>query len=77
MDLEKFDSARLSRKEKKANFINRRTLLLRGYIVKETKHDRFGKRPAATEAEKIDNRSTEADVNASGRSIGLFVIFLR
>ena len=36
---------------------------------KETKHDRFGKRPAATEAEDIDDRSTEEDVNAIRRSI--------
>ena len=33
--------------------------LLRGY-----KHDRFGKRPAATEAEENGDRSTEVDVNA-------------
>ena len=52
--------------------MNRRKFLLRGYKFKEIKHDRFGKRPAATEAEKIDERSTEADVNAFGRSIGLF-----
>ena len=45
----KFGLARLSRK--KANFVDSRKLLLRGYKFKETKHDRFGKRPAATEAE--------------------------
>ena len=39
---------------------------------KETKQDRFGKRPAATEAEEIDDRSTEADANAFRSSIGLF-----
>ena len=39
---------------------------------KETKHYRFGKRPAATEAEEIDDRSAEADVNALRRSIELF-----
>ena len=55
--------------------MNRRKLLLRGYKFKETKHDRFRKRPAATEAEKIDERSTEADVNAFRRSIGLFFLF--
>ena len=34
--LEKFDSARLSRKKKKqANFVNRRKLLLKGYNFKE------------------------------------------
>ena len=51
-----------------------RKLLLRGYKFKETKHDRFGKIPAATEAEEIDDRSTEADVNALriGRAIELF-----
>ena len=59
--------------------MNRKKLLLRGYKFKETKHDRFGKRPAATEAEKINDRSTEADVNAFHRSIRLifFFIFLR
>ena len=51
-----------------------RKLLLRGYKFKETKHDRFAKSPAATEAEEIDDRSKEADVNAlrNGRSIELF-----
>ena len=53
--------------------MNRRKFLLRGYKFKETEHDRFGKRPAATGAEKIDDRSTEADVNTYCRSIGLFV----
>ena len=77
--LEKFDSARLSRKkkEKQANVVNRRKLLLKGYNFKERKHDRFRKRPAANAAEKIDERSTEADVSAFRRSIGLFVFFLR
>ena len=71
--LEKFDSARLSRKKKKqANFVNRRKPLLKGNNFKESKHDRFGKRPAANAAEKIDKRSTEADVCAFRRSIGLF-----
>ena len=51
--------------------MNRRKLLLRGYKFKETKRDRFGKRPAATAAEKIDERSTKADMNAFRRSIGL------
>ena len=50
-----------------------RKLLLRGYKFKETKHDRFGKRPAATNAEKIDDQSTEADVNALRRLIELFL----
>ena len=48
---------------------------LRGYKFKETKHDRFGKRPAATEAEEIDDRSTEADVNALRMSIEFFFFF--
>ena len=50
--------------------------LLRGYKFKETKHDRFGKRPAATEAEQIDDRLTEADVNALRWPIELFSFFL-
>ena len=41
--------------------------------IKETKHDRFGKRPAVTEAEEIVDRSTEADVKALRRSIELFL----
>ena len=77
--LEKFDSARLSRKKMQANFefVNRRKILLKGYNFKESKHDRFGKRPAANAAEKIDKRSTEADVHMSAfrRSIGLFFFF--
>ena len=44
--------------------MNRRKLLLKGYNFIESKHDRFGKRPAANAAEKIDERSTEADVRA-------------
>ena len=52
--------------------MDRRKLLLRGYKFKETKHDRFGKRPAATWAEELDDRSTEANVNALCRSIELF-----
>ena len=55
--------------------MNRRKFRLRGYKFKETKHDRFGKRPAATEAEKIDDRSTEADVNTSRAFF--FSFFLR
>ena len=50
--------------------------LLRGYTFKETKHDIFGKRPAAPKAEEIDDRSTEADVNTLRRSIKLFFFFL-
>ena len=74
--LEKFDSARLSRKKKKqANFVNRRKFLLKGYNFKESKHDRFGKRPAANVAEKIDERSTEADLSAFRRPIGLLFFF--
>ena len=74
--LEKFDSARLCRKKKRqANFVNRRKLLLKGYKFKESKCDRFGNRPAATAAEKIDEWSTEADVSAFCRSIGLFFVF--
>ena len=57
--------------EKKANFVDSSKLLLRGSF-KETKHDRFGKKPAATEAKVIDDRSTEADVNALRRSIEVF-----
>ena len=49
-----------------------RKLLLRGYKFKESKHDRLGKRPAATEAEEIDDRSTEAVVNALRWSIERF-----
>ena len=49
-----------------------RTLLLRGYKLKETKLDRFGKRPAATEAEEIGDQSTEVDVHAVSRSIEPF-----
>ena len=52
-----------------------RKLHLRGYKFKDTKHDRFGKRSAATEAEEIDDRSTEADVNALRRSIEFFFLF--
>ena len=52
-----------------------RKLLLRGYKFKDTKHERFGKRSAATEAEEIDDRSTEADVNALRRSIEFFFLF--
>ena len=57
--------------EKKANFVDStssRKLLLGGYKFKETKHDQFGKKSAATEAEEIDNQSTEVDVNALRRS---------
>ena len=62
--------------EKKANFVDRGKLILRGYKFKETKHNRFGNRPASTEAEEIDDRSTEADVNALRRSMKLFFLFL-
>ena len=61
--------------KKKANFTDSRKLLLRGYKFKDTKHDRFGKKSAATEAEEIDDRSTEVDVNALYRSIELFFFF--
>ena len=71
---EKFGSARLSCRKKKAYFVDR-TLLVRGY--KLTKHDRFGKRPAATEPEDIDNRSTEAEVNALRMLIALFFFFFQ
>ena len=64
-----------AKSKKKANFVNRRKLLLGSYKFKETKHDRFGKRPAVTEAEKIDERSTEANMNAFRRSIGLCFFF--
>ena len=52
---EKFGSVQLCRI--KANFVDRRKLLLRGYKFKKTKHSRFGKIHAATEAEEIDDRS--------------------
>ena len=55
--------------------MKRRKLLKKGYNFKESKHDRFGKRPAAKAAEKIDDRSTEADVSAFRRSIGLLLLF--
>ena len=61
--------------KKKANFVDCRKRLLRGYKFKDTKHNRFGKRSAATEAEEIDDRSTEADVNALRGSIELFFFF--
>ena len=64
----------VEKKKKQANFVNWRKLLLKGYKFKESKCDRFGKRPAATAAEKID--STEADVSAFRRSIGLFFFFV-
>ena len=44
-------------------------------VIFLVKHDRFGKRPAVTEAVEIDDRSTEADVNALRRSIELFFFF--
>ena len=56
--------------------MDRRKLLVRGYKLKETKDDRFGKIPAATEAEEIDDRSTEADVNTLCRSIERFFLLL-
>ena len=71
--LEKFDSARLSRKKKHTQTSWK--LLLKGYNFKESKRDRFGKRPEANAAEKIDERSTEVDVSAVRRSIGLFFFF--
>ena len=55
--------------------MNRRKSLLKGYNFKESRHNRFGKRPAANAAEKIDERSTEADVSAFRRSIGLLFFF--
>ena len=73
--LRKFGSARPRWKKRKANFVDSRKLLLRGYKFKDTKHDRFGKRSAATEAEEIDDRSTEADKNALHWSIELFFFF--
>ena len=42
---------------------------------KKTKYNRIGKRPAVTEAEDIDDRSTEVHVNALRRSIELFFFF--
>ena len=69
----KFGSARLS--WKKANFVHRKKLLLRGYKFKKTKHERCGKRPAATE--EIDDGSTEADMNALRRSIELLLFFFQ
>ena len=55
--------------------MKRKKLLLRGYNIKEIKQDRFGKRPAGTEAEEMDDRSTKADVNAFRRAIRLFFFF--
>ena len=55
--------------------MNRRKLLLRGYTFKEITQDRFGEKPARTEAEKMDDRSTVADVNAFHRAIRLFFVF--
>ena len=60
--------------EKKANFVDSRKLLFRRYTFKDTKHDRFGKRSVATEAEEIDDRTAEADVNALRRSMELFFL---
>ena len=57
--------------EKKANFVDSRMLLLRGYNFKRNQTRQIWKRPAATEAEEIDDRSTEADVNALRRSLEL------
>ena len=63
--------------KKTANLVDCGKLLLRGYkLKKKTEHDRFGKRPAVTEAEEIDDQSTEADVNAHRRSIKLFFFLL-
>ena len=50
--------------------------MLKKLQIKEPKHDRFGKRPAATETQDIDDRSTEAHGNALRRSIKLFFFFL-
>ena len=75
--LEKFDSARLSPKKKKANFVNRRKLLFRGYTFIEIKHDRFGKdvqRPRLRRS-KIDRRRRTWTPPA-GRSGCLFFFFL-
>ena len=58
--------------KEKTTFMDSRKLLLIGEKFKETKHDRFGKRPAATDTEEIYDRLREVDVNALGRSIGLF-----
>ena len=70
-----FSTAKSKKRKKQANVVNRRKLLLKGYNFKERKHDRFGKRPAANAAEKIDERSTEADVSAFRRPIGLVFFF--
>ena len=48
---------------------------LRACKFKETKHDIFGKRPAATEVEEIGDQSTGADVNVLRRSIKLLFFF--
>ena len=72
---EKIGSAWLLRKKKKVNFVDSRKLLLRDYKFEETKHDRFGKKPEATEAVEINDRSTEAGVNALRRLIELFFFF--
>ena len=71
------------KKKNRQIFVNRRKLLLKGYNFKESKHDIFGKRPAANAAEKIDARTSDWrrwDVSAFRRSIRLFffcLFFLR
>ena len=71
----KFGSARLCRKKKRQTLWIVESFFLEAKKLKETKHDRLGKRPAARKAEEIDDRSTEADVNALRRSIDLFLFF--
>ena len=53
-----------------------------GYKFKETKSDRFGKRPAATEADDLNHRSTidrrrRTWTPSAGRSSCFFFLFLR
>ena len=70
-----FSTALSKKKKGKLRGWQKASVTLRGYKFKETKHNRFGKTSAATEAEEIDDRPTEADVNALRRSIEQFFSF--
>ena len=56
-----------------------RKLLIRGYKLKKPNTTDLEKRPATTEAEEINDRLTEADVNTLHRSIepAFFFFFLQ
>ena len=64
----------LVKKKRKANFMDSRKHLLRGYKFKETKHDRFAKRSAAIEAEEIDGGGRERPPQVD-RAVFFFIIF--